>query len=67
VAKIQFKKKYKSIANFNEQKIENFSVFIGSNGSGKTHLLEAIREGFVSFDDIPTFEKGIINSVKCVS
>jgi len=51
--KIKFNQKYKSINNFNESEIQDFSVFLGINGSGKTHLLKAIQEGAVSVDDIP--------------
>jgi chromosomal replication initiation ATPase DnaA len=49
---IKFNQKYKSITGFNESKIADFSIFLGVNGSGKTHLLKAIQGGFVSVDDI---------------
>ncbi|MDP9249286.1 MAG: ATP-binding protein [bacterium] len=51
--KLIFDKKYKSIESFNEHDITDFSVFVGVNGSGKTHLLKAIKEGFVKADEIP--------------
>ncbi|MCH7902626.1 ATP-binding protein, partial [archaeon] len=50
--KIKFNQKYKSITDFTESEIQVFSVFLGINGSGKTHLLKAIQEGFVSADNI---------------
>lgn len=50
--KIKFNQKYKSIDNFNEAEIRDFSVFLGINGSGKTHLLKAMQESFVSADNI---------------
>ena len=40
--KLGFKEKYKSIHNFDEINIKDFSVFLGINGSGKTHLLKAL-------------------------
>ena len=51
--KIKFNQKYKSITDFTESEIQDFSVFLGINGSGKTHLLKAIQEGAVSADSIP--------------
>ncbi len=50
--KIKFNQKYKSIDNFNEIDIKDFSIFLGVNGSGKTHMLKAIQEGFVSADSV---------------
>ena len=51
--KIKFNQKYKSIVNFNETDIKDFSIFLGVNGSGKTHLLKASQEGSVFVDSIP--------------
>ena len=42
--KIKIKKKYKSIDPFNELELPNYSILTGVNGSGKTHLLEAIAD-----------------------
>lgn len=50
--KIKFNQKFKSINNFTESEIQDFSVFLGINGSGKTHLLKALQEGAVSADNI---------------
>lgn len=49
---IKFVQKHKSIVDFDETNIENFSIFLGVNGSGKTHLLKAIQEGYVLADNI---------------
>ena len=51
--KVKFNQKYKSIINFNETDIKDFSIFLGVNGSGKTHLLKASQEGSVFVDSIP--------------
>lgn len=51
--KIKFNQKYKSIENFIETEVQDFSIFLGINGSGKTHLLRAIQEGFIFVDNIP--------------
>ncbi len=51
--KIKFDQKYKSIGTFDVADTPDFSVFVGTNGSGKTHLLKAIKDGFVKADDIP--------------
>jgi len=50
--KIKFNQKYKSIAGFTESEIKDFSIFLGINGSGKTHLLKAMHDGFVTADNI---------------
>jgi predicted ATPase len=50
--KITFNQQFKSIREFNEAEINDFSVFVGINGSGKTHLLKAIKEGSVKIDNL---------------
>jgi len=40
---LQFKKPYLSISQFNPIELAEFSVLTGVNGSGKSHLLEAIE------------------------
>ena len=50
---IKFIQKHKSITAFDETEIENFSIFLGVNGAGKTHLLKALQEGFVMIGNIP--------------
>lgn len=51
--KIKFAKKFKSINEFNGVGIKDFSVFLGVNGSGKTHFLKALQDGSVLADQIP--------------
>lgn len=50
--KIKFAQKFKSINEFDEQNIKDFSVFLGVNGSGKTHLLKALQAGSVLANQI---------------
>ena len=41
--KLEFKEQFKSISEFNPIEIEDFTILTGVNGSGKSHLLEAIQ------------------------
>ena len=50
--KIKFIQNYKSIKVFREKEIKDFSVFTGFNGSGKTHILEAIRDDSIKVNNI---------------
>ena len=50
--KIQFKQQHISIENFNPIELSNFTVLTGINGSGKSHLLSAIEQRKVVFQDI---------------
>lgn len=50
--KVKFIQKHKSITSFDESTIVDFSIFLGVNGAGKTHLLKALQEGFVAIDNI---------------
>lgn len=43
--KLIFKKEHLSIQNFPEIDLPEFTVLTGTNGSGKTHLLQAIKNG----------------------
>ena len=52
--KIKFKQKYKSVHTFNKTEIKDFSVFLGINGAGKTHLLKGMQEGSFLVDSINT-------------
>jgi predicted ATPase len=54
--KLTFSQQHKSIKNLPEFKLPAFSVITGANGSGKTHLLEAIQNGNVSVDDLSRSE-----------
>lgn len=51
---LRFDKSHKSIKSLPTIKLPNFCVLTGPNGSGKTHLLEAINNGHV----IAFFENG---------
>lgn len=50
--KITFVDIYKSIGQFNDIDIRDFSIFLGVNGAGKTHLLQAMKNGKISVDGI---------------
>jgi len=49
---IKFKQNHISIENFNQIELADFTVLTGINGSGKSHLLSAINEKKVIFQDI---------------
>ena len=49
--KITFAAKHLSIDQFNEVSTDNFIVLTGVNGSGKSHLLDAIEQKKVRIDD----------------
>ncbi len=51
--KLHFVEKHKSVESFNDVEISDFAIFTGENGSGKTHVLEAINEGKITVDDLP--------------
>lgn len=72
--KVKFINRYKSITEFEETEIEEFSVFTGLNGSGKTHLLKSIKAGAVGIDSINiedisyfNFQTFLIKNQKSVS
>ena len=54
--KIKFVKQYISISKFDSIEINDFSVLTGKNGSGKTHLLNAIKQGSVEIEGIDKSE-----------
>ncbi len=54
--KINYKNDYISIKEFNSVEIPDFTVLTGSNGSGKTHLLEAIKKGEIEVEGIDRTE-----------
>jgi len=43
---------YISIHRFNPIKLKPFSILTGLNGSGKTHLLSAIKGGYIEIEDL---------------
>jgi predicted ATP-dependent endonuclease of OLD family len=51
--KLKYIADYLSITQFNNIEIPPFLVLTGLNGSGKTHLLQAIKNGNVSIEDTP--------------
>jgi len=54
--KLIFKQQHISITEFKPVNINNFSIITGKNGSGKTHLLNAIKEGYVEIENIDKAE-----------
>lgn len=53
---LKYKSDHRSIKNFNSIELERFTILTGYNGSGKTHLLEGIKNGSFTIDDIATSE-----------
>jgi ABC-type branched-subunit amino acid transport system ATPase component len=51
--KLKFVKRHLSITAFPEIEVPHFTVVLGINGSGKSHLLQAIANGSVSNDVVP--------------
>jgi ABC-type uncharacterized transport system ATPase component len=43
--KLEFRKEHKSITTFNPIELESFTILTGFNGSGKSHILESIKNG----------------------
>jgi len=54
--KLTFLKKHKSIDQFNQIELEDFTILTGYNGSGKSHLLESIKNGSTQIDEITNSE-----------
>jgi predicted ATPase len=50
--KLKFSSKYKSVDQSFEVVLPGFSVLTGRNGSGKTHILEAIKNGNITVENI---------------
>ena len=50
--RIKSKSPYLSIENLQEIELADFAVLVGRNGVGKTQLLQAIRRGAVTVDDM---------------
>ena len=51
--KLMFRQRYLSITSFPEIEIPKLTVILGINGSGKSHLLQAIENGHISNDLAP--------------
>jgi energy-coupling factor transporter ATP-binding protein EcfA2 len=56
---LAFKRPHKSIRELPHTELNNFTVLTGTNGAGKSHLLEAIEKGHIVVDDLPRSE-GVI-------
>jgi AAA domain, putative AbiEii toxin, Type IV TA system len=60
---LKFQSDYESIKEFKEVKIPNFTVITGLNGTGKTHLLEAIQQRkVVVIDAMSTSLRAILHT-----
>lgn len=53
---LKFNSAYQSITSLEETEINDFAVITGLNGSGKTHLLNAIHNGQVSIEGVDLSE-----------
>ena len=49
---LQYRNNHLSITQFDPVELPTFAVLTGINGSGKSHLLQAIKAGRVSFDNV---------------
>jgi hypothetical protein len=47
---LSFREQYKSIRGLPKTRLPFFSIITGANGAGKTHLLEAIRDGKIRIE-----------------
>lgn len=56
---ITFVRPYKSITGINTIELPNLTVITGANGSGKSHLLQAMKAGCVTTTETPDFRKQI--------
>ncbi|MCU0795644.1 MAG: ATP-binding protein [Akkermansiaceae bacterium] len=54
--KISFNQTHKSIKHLPPTELANFAVITGTNGCGKSHLLEAINSGSIRVEDLPRNE-----------
>lgn len=50
---LNFNSRFKSIQSLPIEELPNFTIITGENGSGKTHLLQALRDGNLRLDDVP--------------
>ena len=53
---LKFIKPHKSIQQYKTVNLEDFTILTGYNGSGKSHLLESIKNGSSSIDNVPFSE-----------
>ena len=59
--RIELRNPYLSIKSLNSVKLPDFTMLIGRNGVGKTHLLQAIGNGNIAVSDIPNSEMALYN------
>jgi len=59
---LKYNEDHKSIKSFSDIEVSNFSIFTGINGSGKTHLLEAILNGKIQVEGIRSNEIAYFDS-----
>ena len=59
--KLRFKTNYKSIENIDSINLPKFTVLTGANGSGKSQLLEAIKNGSIEVESIESSEISLFN------
>lgn len=59
--KLTFRQQHKSITGLPTAELPNFVVITGKNGSGKTHLLEAIKSGSVVAEELPRGDGNILS------
>lgn len=50
---LHFNSSFKSIQSLPIEELPSFTIITGENGSGKTHLLQALREGSLRLDEVP--------------
>ena len=65
--KLSFDRPYLSITSFNEIELPNFTLITGINGSGKTHLLDAIRKEHIKVDVVPNPKQGEIRTYNWIN
>lgn len=53
---LRFERPHRSIRDLPNIELPNFAVITGVNGSGKTHLIEAIETGAVGVHGVPPNE-----------
>ncbi|HFK5563285.1 AAA family ATPase [Elizabethkingia anophelis] len=59
--KLKYRGEYFSIKKFDDIKIDDFSIITGLNGSGKSHLLNAINNGSIQIEGIDIHEIVLYN------
>ena len=55
--KLTYVKKHLSVDQFDDFELPDFAVLTGMNGSGKTHLLQAINNGSITVSGLSRLRK----------